>query len=478
MIILDLSSLSIKNEKGIELHKIDLNIDINKNVRLYNLANKLKEKNVVNTFSNWFLRGMLVSNYNIVLQTLKYLEKDNSILLKNCSLIEHSPIWNSFGESNITFFSNFSGCSSIIQCLFELNDIKVKKNYNLYYSIISLLNIFSRFIITFVVSILLFFRYSLKLPYKKPKNNLNWFISRGIIHSKNWYSVTNNSNLAYLNSWFRPWQNSKFLKSERKSFWLGNLISGYDVLKSIIKCLVEFGFINSYRYGLILPYVQMNLYGISVSRLNNKFLAKSVTTFEVFYPFNKFLNFDSWNLYVMIVLPFYKSFKFVPKHGNIYFSDFNIYKEQKNVGNIESDVVFKEIKFKNNSFKNNYKSVNCVFFTQPMALENELIIIDQVYLLCKKLKLKLFLQIHPRSKKAHYKNINKNISIVDDYNQLESIRFAFIRNSTVGVELSKQKIPTFLCLWGTVKDQYAFSNSKFVRIIKEYQHLNQVINEF
>lgn len=475
MIIFDLSSLILIDEMG-KIHNINPNKSSNDPTKTFNNLSLHEPKKIINTFKNWFFLGFFETQHNIVDQLLPFLGKDNSVKFLNASFVEHNPIWGSFGEVNIKIAANIFSCSKALSNIIKSYDIKVEVDYSLFNTLKTLWAILLRFIISIVLISFLFFRFTFKIKKKIPSNN-DWFISRGIIHSKEFKAISSKANIAYLNSWFKPYKNSNFLKSDENSFWLGNLINPLSIIKFYFQCLFKYGFFNSIRYSLLMPYIQLSLYGESVSSLYNSENPKSLSTFEVIYPFNDFLNFDKWDLYVTILLPQKKLFKYTPVKGEVYFKFFNYYKSQLEIGNLDKNHNFKKINFSVSKVTHNNESKNCIFFTQPIFLKDEINIIKEILINCNKYGYKLFIQLHPRSSKRDYNSISNEIQFIEHYSNLKEIKYAFIRNSSIGNELIELGVPTFCCLWGDLCDSHAYKNSKYLSLLENPQQLHNIFDD-
>ena len=226
-----------------------------------------------------------------------------------------------------------------------------------------------------------------------------------------------------------------------------------------------------------MPYIQLNLYGESVTKLYNSKKVKSVSTFEVIYPFNDFLNFKDWNLFITIQLPKKKLFNYTPVNGEVYFKFFDYYKSQLDIGNLDKNRNFKKINFSASKVTHNSKSKNCIFFTQPIFLKNEINIIKEILIYCNKYGYKLFIQLHPRTSKSNYKSISDEIHFIEHYSNLKEIKYAFIRNSSIGNELIELGVPTFCCLWGDLCDSHAYKNSKYLSLLENHQQLHKIFDD-
>lgn len=474
MIIFDLSSLTLIDETG-KIHNIDPNKSSNDAIKTFNNLSLHEPKKIINTFKNWFFLGFFETQHNIVDQLLPLLGKDNTVKFLNASLVEHNPIWGSFGEVNIKIAANIFSSSETLSNILKSYFIKVEVDYSLINTLKTLGAILFRIITSIVLITFLFLRFTFKIKKKIPSNN-DWFISRGIIHSKEFKKMPSQANIAYLNSWFRPFQNSNFLKNDENSFWLGNLINPLSIIKYYFQCLFKYGFFNSIRYSLLMPYIQLNLYGESVSKLRNYKMVKSVSTFEVIYPFNDFLNFKDWNLFITIALPKKKLFSYFPVSGEVYFNFFDYYKTQLEIGNLDKNLSFKKIIFSTFNITHNSESKNCIFFTQPIFLKNEINIIKEILIYCNRYGYKLFIQLHPRTSKSNYKSISDEIHFIEHYSNLKEIKYAFIRNSSIGNELIEMGVPTFACLWGDLNEIH-YKNSKYLSLLENHQQLHNIFDD-
>ena len=196
--------------------------------------------------------------------------------------------------------------------------------------------------------------------------------------------------------------------------------------------------------------------------------------FELLYPFNSFLDFKEYDIFISIMLPSVKMFPYAPERGVVYFKYQSYLLGQKNVNNISTKQKTEQL-INIDRFINIYdpKSQNCVFFTQPIYLQDELNIIEEVISHCNALNLKLFIQLHPRSNKKDYHILDKHINFVSHYRDLKNIKLAFIRNSSIGEELTYLRIPVIFCLWGKLREEHSFKYNKGVKLIKEKAQLHE-----
>lgn len=469
---LNLSSLNIKNPDGIIIGKIDPIENTGKSNYLDRIHLIKTHERVFKIFQNWYFLGFFKTQCDIVDQ-LKPFITDNSISLTQSSFIEYNPIWNSYGEVNFRFCSRYFSNVWILKKLLEFEGVKVTIRYSVINTIITFFHMLLRNIVSFGVVIILVIRYFF-IWRSIPPEVKKWSISRGLIHSKEWKNLEDSSYLAYLNSWFRPFQNSKFLKNEKKTFWLGNLVKSKDIIYSLIQCYQIIGIKDILKFNLLLPYLQMDMYGRSVSRLRKYSPNSQYLMFELLYPFNSFLDFKEYDIFISIMLPSVKMFPYAPERGVVYFKYQSYLLGQKNVNNISTKQKTEQL-INIDRFINIYdpKSQNCVFFTQPIYLQDELNIIEEVISHCNALNLKLFIQLHPRSNKKDYHILDKHINFVSHYRDLKNIKLAFIRNSSIGEELTYLRIPVICCLWGKLREEHSFKYNKGVKLIKEKAQLHE-----
>ena len=82
--------------------------------------------------------------------------------------------------------------------------------------------------------------------------------------------------------------------------------------------------------------------------------------------------------------------------------------------------------------------------------------------------------MHPRTSKSNYKSISDEIHFTNHYSNLKEIKYAFIRNSSIGYELIELGIPIFCCLWGELNQTHGYKNTKLVTVLKKLNNLKNV----
>ena len=417
---------------------------VNSNIFDNNGLYSFLEKNskFIMFFRNWYLFGYFSGPWNIANFILKNVH-GNQIVLRGCSWFNYYPITLSYGEVKFPIFFTNTTTHNDLKKILEKKGFNVIRVYSLFATIISIVFFHLRLFISLSLVVHLLIKYFFAL--KKSITELNTFGHYALVKSR-----------THLNNYVKTGMDLEYIYIDDKPS-IGSIpnclssrhfVSSKSLLLRFYYVLKTAGLINVLKHDALYPALRIAIYMSAVRHLNDNFPDSRVLTGEVLFPYNH-ENQENVDLLLLIDLPEGEYFPCDVGIETCYYLKDEVLERLRGYGVI-SQCSQKKITLLNNEFSFSDESNVLGFFTQPILLDEEREIINDIALKALKDGYELKLYLHPRSKRQDYIFANDQIVIGKRGDKI-SLKRAYSRTSSIGVELEMNNIPVVYCLYGSLK---------------------------
>ena len=393
----------------------------------------------------------------------------SEVRIKGCSRFSFFPMWAFLSERNLNLFKSVTGSGKLLGAYLAYRNLRVQYEY----SILSDLKVIFSRSVSLLISIavtarVLFYAIGTRKIYLDTNEVL---IARGKAHINYNRNLESQLPIVLLDGWFR----STKVADNEELIRVDHILSVRDCIKILHELLKHMNTLRLKRFAAWLPMLQLKLFGANVNKILSYNNIQTVHSCEVLYPFNRYISqLVKISLHISSVFPDIQCDIDLKIYDNIYVYDKQLL-AWKNLQGYRDKVVLQKFKI-DELRKHNGRGQTVIFFTQPVNLENEKLIIEELAIYCRKKNLKLKLQLHPRSNKSDYKLFTDNI--IEDWRQYTNIRFGATRNSSIGLEVARSGIPMIYFVTDENVGKPVYSLSKRDLLVDDLSDLENVIAQY